>query len=179
MKWAKELSVQCAAKMWRGKVMLIVYRNRFQGTHFWNPEILNVFMFENTLFKRSSREQPMKRLIKHFCTMLSTMGLLFCLSWGPTIINKITANNWVPWFEVLLTAGHRQCQFSLKCIKADLELVSADKSIAIAQSYLRLCRSAQCCCLALTPVFVLFLSCALSVAKAWVSQAFLMQNHLS
>lgn len=39
-----------------------------------------------------------------------------------------------------------------KCIKADLELVSADKSSAIAQSYLRACRSAQRCWSAL-PVF--------------------------
>lgn len=86
---------------------------------FWN---LNLFIFENTLFKRSSREQPMKRPIKHFCTTPSTMGLLFCLLWGPAIINKITANNWEPWFEVMLTAGHRQCQFSVSASRLTLNL---------------------------------------------------------
>ena len=65
-----------------------------------------------------------------------------------------------------------------KCIKADLELASADKSSAIAQLYLRACRSAQHCCLALL-VFRLSLSRALSVAKAWMSQAVLMQRFIS
>lgn len=62
-----------------------------------------------------------------------------------------------------------------KCIKADLELVSADKSGAIARSDPRACRSAQRCCSAL-PVFLLSLSHALSTAKAWTSQALLMQR---
>lgn len=62
-----------------------------------------------------------------------------------------------------------------KCIKADLELLSADKSSAIAQSFLRACRSAQCCSSAL-PVFLLSLPFALSIAKAWTSQALLMQR---
>lgn len=86
---------------------------------FWN---LNLFIFENILFKRSWREQPMKRLIKHVCTTLSTMGLLFCLSWGPAIINKIIANNWEPWFEVVLTAGRRECQFSVSASRLTLNL---------------------------------------------------------
>lgn len=81
---------------------------------------MNLFIFENILFKKSSREQPTKRLIKLFCTTLSTMGLLFCLSRGPAIINKMTANNWEAPFEVVLTAGRGQCQFSVSASRLTL-----------------------------------------------------------
>lgn len=77
-------------------------------------------MFEKILFKKSSREQPTKRLIKLFCTALSTTGLLFCLSRGPAIINRITANNWEALFEVVLTAGRGQCQFSVSASRLTL-----------------------------------------------------------
>lgn len=81
---------------------------------------MNLFMFEKILFKKSSREQPTKRLIKLFCTALSTTGLLFCLSRGPAIINRITANNWEALFEVVLTAGRGQCQFSVSASRLTL-----------------------------------------------------------
>lgn len=65
-----------------------------------------------------------------------------------------------------------------KCIKADLELLSADKSSAIARSYLRACRSAQRRWPAL-PVFLLPLSRALSKAKARRRQALPVQRVVS
>lgn len=136
----------------------------------WN---LNLFIFENILFKRSWREQPIKRLIKHFCTMLSTMGLLFCSFWGPTIINKITANNWEPWFEAVLAAGQAVSIFS-ECIRADLELVCADKSSAITRSYPELVLGSALL-LGFGSGSYFLVSCP-SLAKGWMLQVLLVQR---
>lgn len=82
-------------------------------------------MFKKILFKKekkSWRGQPPRRLIKLSCTALSTTGLLFCLSQSPAIINRITANNWEALFEVVLTAGRGQCQFSVSASRLTLNL---------------------------------------------------------
>lgn len=138
---------------------------------FWN---LNLFTFENILFKRSWREQPKKRLIKHFCTMLSTMGLLFGLSWGPTIINKITANKLGALVWSCADCRTQAVSVFSECIKADLELLCADKSSAITRSYPE---PAVCSALLLGFDGVsFFLVWCSPLAKGWMLQVLLMQR---
>lgn len=151
-------------------------REQISGNWFLEFWDLNLFIFENTLFKRSSREQPVKRLIKHFCTTTSTMCLLFRLSRGPAIINKITTNNWEPWFEVVLTAGHRQCQFSVSASRLTLNLYLL---ISAVQQPSRVCE--RVIVLGAWSALLRFLlpwSRALSVAEVWMSQALRLQHRL-
>lgn len=44
------------------------------------------------------------------------------MSQSPAIINRITANNWEALFEVVLTAGRGQCQFSVSASRLTLNL---------------------------------------------------------
>lgn len=48
-----ELHVWCTAEIWKGKVVLLVYRNKFQETDFWNFEICIYLYLKISCLKES------------------------------------------------------------------------------------------------------------------------------